>query len=401
LDQPWFFLYRQSLVETFCRMSQYHSITPVLFALLFAFLNLSSPYEGKQSQSNSPETSSITISVVGDLMCHSPQFEYAKVTADSFDFTPTFNEIKKYFDSSDFVFGNLETVTAGKEKNYSGYPLFNSPEDYITSLKKAGFNFLFTSNNHCLDRGEVGVLRTLENLKKYEINSTGTFSSQQERDSITIISAKGIRFAIVSYTYGMNGNFLPKGKSYLVNRISDSLLVRDIQKAKSYDVDFVLVYFHFGEEYQRKPNRYQKNVVQTAIDAGADIILASHPHVLQPVQFFKSKGKLDSGFVAYSLGNFISNQRWRYSDAGAILQFQITKDILSHDLHLGKVSFTPTWVFKGKIADKKQLVILPSSRCKDEYPFLSNQDYLKMNQSFQDSKQILQKYSSSLQLNQY
>ena len=375
---------------------------------LFVFFNFSNQYEGKPTQSKSLESSSITISVVGDLMCHSPQFEYAKVAADSFDFTPTFNEISKYFDSSDFVFGNLETVTAGKEKNYSGYPFFNSPDDYITSLKKAGFNFLFTSNNHCLDRGEIGVLRTLENLKNNEINSTGTFSSQKERDSITIISAKGIRFAVVSYTYGMNGNYLPKGKSYLVNRISDSLVVRDIQKAKSHDIDFVLVYFHFGEEYQHEPNNYQKNVVQTARDAGADIILASHPHVLQPVEFFKpaplyagSKEKLDSGFVAYSLGNFFSNQRWRYSDAGVILQFKITKNILSNDLHLEKVSFTPTWVYKGKIAGKKQFVILPSSKSKNEYPFLSNQDYLKMNQSFKDSRRILLKYSSSLYLNEY
>ncbi|MCK9211419.1 MAG: CapA family protein [Ignavibacteriaceae bacterium] len=385
-------------------MTQYKNILIFFPISLFAFLNFSNQFDEKEVQTNAPKTTSITISVVGDLMCHSPQFEYAKVTADSFDFTPTFSEIRKYFDSSDFVFGNLETVTAGKEKSYTGYPYFNSPEDYITSLKKAGFNFLFTSNNHCLDRGEIGVLRTLEKLKKNEINSTGTFSSQKERDSITIISANGIRFAVVSYTYGMNGNYLPKRKNYLVNRISDSLIVRDIQKAKSQDVDFVLVYFHFGEEYQHEPNRYQKSVVQIAIDAGADIILASHPHVLQPVQFFrkdssdKLKGKLDSGFVAYSLGNFISNQRWRYSDVGVILQFKITKDILSHDLHLENISFTPTWVFKGKIAGKNQFVILPSSKSKTEYPFLSNQDSLKMSQSFQDSKHILQKYSSSLQV---
>jgi poly-gamma-glutamate synthesis protein (capsule biosynthesis protein) len=389
-------------------MTRYKNIFIIFPISLFAFLNISNQIDEKEIQTNTFKTTSITISVVGDLMCHSPQYEYAKVAADSFDFTPTFNEISKYFDSSDFVFGNLETVTAGKEKNYSGYPFFNSPDDYITSLKKAGFNFLFTSNNHCLDRGEIGVLRTLENLKNNEINSTGTFSSQKERDSITIISAKGIRFAVVSYTYGMNGNYLPKGKSYLVNRISDSLVVRDIQKAKSHDIDFVLVYFHFGEEYQHEPNNYQKNVVQTARDAGADIILASHPHVLQPVEFFKpaplyagSNEKLDLGFVAYSLGNFISNQRWRYSDAGVILQFQITKDILSHYLHLEKVTYTPTWVYKGKIADKKQFVILPSSKSKNEYPFLSNQDYLKMNQSFKDSKRILLKYSSSLYLNEY
>ncbi|MFA6597708.1 MAG: CapA family protein [Ignavibacteriaceae bacterium] len=377
-----------------------HSNIFLLFsAVVFALLNISNQNEEKIPKTNSPDTTSITISVVGDLMCHSPQYEYAKVALDSFDFTPAFNEIKKYFGSSDFVFGNLETVTAGKAKTYSGYPFFNSPKDYITSLKKIGFNFLFTSNNHCLDRGETGVVRTLEELKKNEINSTGTFASQNERDSITVLSANGISFAVVSYTYGTNGNLVPKGKHYLVNLISDSLVSSDIQKARSCNVDFVLVYFHFGEEYQREPNTYQKAVVQNAIDAGADVILASHPHVLQPIEFFKSKGKLDSGFVAYSLGNFISNQRWRYSDAGVILQFKIKMNRVSHDLKLENIAFVPTWVFKGKIDKKNQFVILPSSKSKNDFPFLSNQDYYKMNQSFQDSKQILQKYSPSLQIN--
>lgn len=347
-------------------------------------------------------TVTITISVVGDLMCHSPQFQYAHVDADSFDFTPTFSGVKKFFDSSDFVFGNFETVTAGKQMRYSGYPYFNSPDDYIKSLKKVGFNFLFTSNNHCLDRGETGVIRTLEQLKENQIASTGTFSSQKDRDSIRVISANGIRFAVVSYTYGMNGNYLAKGKHYLVNRISDSLLVWDIQKAKSDSVDFVLVYFHFGEEYQREPNQYQKDIVQTALKAGADIILASHPHVLQPIQFFqkdsvnRSSGKLDSGFVAYSLGNFFSNQQWRYSDAGVILQFQITKDLISKALHLEKISCIPTWVFKGKIEGKREYRIIPYSNSFENYPYLSQREIQKMSQSFEDSKQILQKYSSSI-----
>lgn len=382
------------------------SLNIVLFgsALLFAFLNPADRIEIVEKGATVNPISSITISVVGDLMCHSPQFQYAHVDADSFDFTPTFSDVKKYFYSSDFVFGNLETVTAGNQMRYSGYPYFNSPDDYVKSLKKVGFNFLFTSNNHCLDRGETGILRTLEQLKENQIASTGTFSSQKDRDSIRVVSANGIRFAVVSYTYGMNGNYLAKGKQYLVNRISDSLLVRDIQKAKSDSVDFVLVYFHFGEEYHREPNRYQKAVVQTAIDAGADIILASHPHVLQPIQYFRkdsinrSSGRLDSGFIAYSLGNFFSNQQWRYSDAGVILQFQITKDLVSKALHLENVSIIPTWVFKGKIEGKREFRILPYTTSTDKYPYLSQKVFQIMSQSFGDSKQILQKYSSSIQL---
>ena len=385
-------------------MKLYHNIVLFGSALLFAFLNPTDRTQLKQPEAIVNPTATITISSAGDLMCHSPQYEYARVDADSFDFTPTFSEVKKYFESSDFVLGNLETVTAGKEKRYSGFPFFNSPDDYIRSLKKVGFDFLFTSNNHCLDRGENGILRTLENLNKNNIAHTGTFNSQKDRDSIRIISLKGIRFAVVSYTYGMNGNYLPKNKAYLVNRISDSLLIHDIQKAKSDSVDFILVYFHFGEEYQREPNRYQKAIVQAAIDAGADIILASHPHVLQPFSFFqkdsinKINSKLDSGFVAYSLGNFFSNQQWRYSDAGVILQFQITKNLTTNALHLEKVCYTPTWVFKGKIEGKREYRILPYTKSTDKYPYLSQKDFQKMSQSFEDSKLIIQKYSSSIQL---
>jgi len=385
-------------------MKLYHNFVLFGSALLFVFFNPTDWTQTAQPEAIANPTATITISAVGDLMCHSPQYEYAHVSADSFDFTPTFSEVRKYFDSSDFVFGNLETVTAGKEKRYSGFPFFNSPDDYVRSLKKVGFNFLFTSNNHSLDRGETGILRTLEQLKENQIASTGTFSSQKDRDSIRVVSANGIRFAVVSYTYGMNGNYLPKGKHYLVNRISDSLLVRDIQKAKSDSIDFVLVYFHFGEEYEKEPNRYQKNVVQTAIDAGADIILASHPHVLQPFSYFnkdsvnKLNSKLDSGFIAYSLGNFISNQQWRYSDAGVILQFQITKDLTTNRLQLGKVCYTPTWVFKGKIEGKREYRILPYTESPDKYPFLSEKDILKMKQSFEDSKRIIQKYSSSIEV---
>lgn len=385
-------------------MKLYHNFVLFGSALLFVFFNPMDWTQTEQAEAIANPTATITISAVGDLMCHSPQYEYAHVSADSFDFTPTFSEVRKYFDSSDFVFGNLETVTAGKNMRYSGYPYFNSPDDYVKSLKKVGFDFLFTSNNHCLDRGETGILRTIENLNKNSISYSGTFSSQEDRDSIRIISSNGIRFAVVSYTYGMNGNYLPKNRAYLVNRISDSLIVRDIQKAKSDSIDFVLVYFHFGEEYEREPNRYQKNVVKTAIDAGADIILASHPHVLQPFSYFKKdsinklNSKLDSGFIAYSLGNFISNQQWRYSDAGVILQLQITKDLTTNRLQFEKVCYTPTWVFKGKIEGKREYRILPYTESFDKYPFLSKKDILKMKQSFEDSKRILQKYSSSIEV---
>ncbi|HKJ80557.1 MAG TPA: CapA family protein, partial [Ignavibacteriaceae bacterium] len=165
-------------------------------------------------------TVTATISVVGDLMCHSVQFEYSKVEADSFDFNPVYRLVKKYLSSSDFTFGNLETVTAGKDKKYSGYPLFNSPDSYIRALKNTGFDLLTTANNHALDKSEKGVLRTIKILNENEINYNGTYISKNDRDSLRIFEVKGIKIAFLAYSYGTNGHKIPKGKPYLINLIN-------------------------------------------------------------------------------------------------------------------------------------------------------------------------------------
>jgi poly-gamma-glutamate synthesis protein (capsule biosynthesis protein) len=166
-------------------------------------------------------------------------------------------------------------------------------------------------------------------------------------------------------------------------------------------VDIVLVYFHFGEEYQRLPNIYQKEVVNNTINAGADIIIGSHPHVVQPVDYFKTnKANLDSGFVAYSLGNFISNQRWQYSDAGVIVKINISKNILSDSVYLSGISYLPTWVFKGNTKKGRKYIILPSSKTYEDslYSYLSKSDKEKMQQAFEDTKYIFTKFNNNVVL---
>jgi len=316
---------------------------------------------------------SVKISFVGDLMCHSPQIEFAKISEDSFDFNPTFSEVKKYLTESDLTIGNLETTISGKESKYSGYPLFNSPDEYLEALKNTGFDLLFTSNNHSLDRGKKGVLRTLAKIKDYGMNSTGSFLSQQDRDSIRVFDVNGIRIAFLAYTYGLNGNYLSKNEKYLVN-VSDSVLIKnDIANARQKNSDVIIVYFHFGNEYQRYPSEFQKEIAKRSVEYGANIIIGSHPHVIQPVEYINSnKNKIGKSLVVYSLGNFISNQRWRYSDAGVILNLTITKNKSSQSISLSKTDFIPTWVFKGQIANRNEFVILPA----DSLSFLSLPEYL-------------------------
>lgn len=346
-----------------------------------------------------PEDSVLTVTLcfTGDLMCHSTQFNYANVGADTFDFTGVYTEVKTFLSESDFTVGNLETVVAGKNKGYSGYPYFNAPDDFIYALKDAGFDLLITANNHALDQGWDGVKRTIEIINDNQLYQTGTFVSKEDRDSVRIFEINSITIAFLAYSENTNGLPIPKGKDFAINLIDEELIKNDIVKAREKNVDVVLVHLHFGREYLREPDDYQKQIVNKIIEYGADIIIGGHPHVIQPVNFFKTNNaELDSGFVAYSLGNFVSNQRWRYSDAGLILNIQISKNILTDSIYIREVNYLPTWVFKGETEKGREYVILPSQLSNDTTcNYLTKQDKKLMEEAFSDTKEIINKYSNN------
>lgn len=370
----------------------------LFFTTVLAFQFLSYPIS-KIKKNDIDSLRTVTISFAGDLMCHSPQMNFARVSKDSFDFKPAFREIRKFLSVSDLTIGNLETTIAGKENRYSGYPLFNSPVEYLDALKDAGFDILLTANNHCLDRGKIGIVKTIDKIRATGMNSIGTYKSQQDRDSIRISDINGIKLAILAYTYGLNGNYISKKEKYLVNVIDTNLIKLDIQSARKKNAEVVLVYFHFGEEYQHKPNSFQREVVKYAINCGADLIIGSHPHVIQPLEYFTSnKNKIGEGIIAYSLGNFFSNQRWRYSDAGVILNIALTKNISNGVIGLSNVSVLPTWVFKGKSENKNEFVILPADTTMSKfYNFLIEADRTKLLQANNDTRKMF----NSLQNHSY
>ncbi|MBN2571765.1 MAG: CapA family protein [Ignavibacteriales bacterium] len=372
----------------------------VALFLLYVIITPQSRVGEKNKDSGKDSVITVSFCMVGDLMCHSVQFEYAQVTKDSFDFKPVYRYVKPFIESVDFAMGNLETVLGGGKK-FSGFPFFNSPDEYLEALKYSGFDLLMTSNNHCLDQKKEGLLRTIDKLNENQIHYVGTFSSQKDRDSIRIYNIKGLEFAVLSYTFSTNGIPLPKGANYTVNMLEEKLLLSDIKRAKEKNPDIVIVYFHWGDEYQRHPNAYQKKFMKISVDNGADIILGSHPHVLQPVDFYATKNaNLDTGIVAYSLGNFVSNQRKRYTDSGTILNFSITKNINKDSVYLSNVNFIPTYVFKGNTSNGREYIILPSEiALKDTLPdFLSKGDRSYIKQCFNDTKEIITDYSNKILL---
>lgn len=332
-------------------------------------------------------TATINLSFVGDLMCHSPQFEFAKVSKDSFDFDPSFSYIKKYLINSDLTFGNLETVIS--QKKYSGYPLFNSPREYLTALKNSGFDILFTANNHCIDQGKKGLKETLINVRKIGLEPIGTFLNQRDRDSVRIYNINGFRIGIIAFTYGLNGYYLPKKDYFHVNIIDTNTIRSELEKIIQMKTDLNIVYYHFGDEYSHTPSKFQKRIVDFTIKCGADLIIASHPHVIQPIESFKTVNlKLKKGVVAYSLGNFLSNQRWRYSDAGVILNFEIKKHLAKDSISISDLNIIPTWVYKGKIESRNHFIILPAdtSLIDKSINYLSRNDKIKMIEAFNDTK---------------
>lgn len=307
-----------------------------------------------------PQNTQIQIAVVGDLMCHSSQYNFARQADGSYNFNSAYEFVKPILSGADLALGNLETTLSGPGTTYSGYPGFCSPNAYADALVDAGFDWLSTTNNHSYDKFEKGIRLTIKELQARNIPFHGTFETAAQRDSIKIWDIKGIKIAILAYTQFSNIP-LPAEKRYLMNFIDLPQVELDIKKARKKGAELVIVHYHWGDEYKREPNPYQRDITQKTIKLGADFIFAGHPHVIEPVEKYKSYGNtnLDSGLVAYSLGNFFSAQNWRHTDAGVIIKLNITKNAQNN-----KFSFTteyvPTWVFSDRVQDKRYFKIFPA-----------------------------------------
>ena len=305
--------------------------------------------ESEEEPEPEPEivTTTATISAVGDLMVHTWQMRdaYDKESGE-YDFSNDFEMVTKYFNQVDFRTGNLETVFAGADIGYSDFPMFNTPDSFGQALKDAGFDLLTTANNHSLDKKEAGLLRTLDVLDELGISHVGTYRSQEERDSFVIKDINGINVAFLSYSYGTNGLPVPKGKDYLINLMNRDLIKADLEAVKALNPDVIIVMPHMGNEYELTPKKVFVDWVDFMIECGADIVLASHPHVLQPMEvkdYTDENGESRKVFIAYSLGNFISSQRTQPRDAGIIVNITLTKTG-DEQAEIDMVEFIPTWV---------------------------------------------------------
>lgn len=309
---------------------------------------------------------SVIISAVGDVMMHMPQIRAGQIPGGGYDFRSVFQEVRPYIEKADIALANFETTIGTRDRGYSGYPRFSAPHEILEALRFAGFDVLTTANNHCLDWLEFGVENTLNKMDEYGIMHTGTARTPEESQKLLIIEKNEIKVGILAYTYGTNGMevLISQDKlSYMVNYFSDFDKVRrDIKRIREAGAEVVVVCMHWGNEYERTPGEEQKDLAQRLANAGADIIFGSHPHVIQPVEIMEvvlEDGAKKNVFVAYSLGNFISNQKDRYTDIGVIVNVEVVKDHNENTISIVKVTYVPTWVYRYYKNGKAQYRILP------------------------------------------
>lgn len=303
------------------------------------------------SQTETKKNTTISLSVIGDIMCHNTQYMDAyNKSINNYDFSYVFEDIKYYIQTADLAIGNLETTFSAPKYQYSGYPTFNSPEALANNLKDIGLDMVSTANNHCFDKGYFGIESTIDYLDKAGISHTGTFKSNDDQNTISIINVKGIKMAFLSFTYGTNGITIPQDKNYSVNLINEDLMLQQINLAKEQSPDVICVNMHWGIEYQTNKNSTQDQLTNFLFKNGVDLILGSHPHVLQSMEIKDvtlDDGTTKKGFVIYSLGNFMSGQVKQNTKNSIILQLQLTKNADTSKVSIDSANYVPIYMYKS------------------------------------------------------
>lgn len=288
----------------------------------------------------------LRFAVVGDIMTHGVQVRSAyDASCRCHRFRPVFEEVKPLLSKADITIGNLETTLPGPKAGYSRAHslVFGSPDTLADALKWAGFDLMITANNHICDKGFKGLSRTLRVLDRHQLKHFGAYHSRRAYRTrrFLVLRQKGWRIALLSYTTHANGCMRQKER---INLLYWPQVRRDVKRAKRRGFDAVIVHYHFGPEYVRVPDKIQRGAVRTALRAGADIVLGGHSHVIQPIQVQPRRRGKGNTLVAYSLGNFVSNIRRRYTDGGIILYFSLRKR--HKRTVVSNVQVEPVWVYK-------------------------------------------------------
>lgn len=283
-----------------------------------------------------PREYHLSILIAGDFMQHGPQITAALQPDSSYNYDECFARVKPVIEDADVAIGNFEVTLGGKP--YAGYPRFSAPDEYLQAIIDAGIDIVLTANNHCLDTGKDGLERTIMMMDSVGVPHIGTYVDEFERDENYpyILEQNGIRVAILNFTYGTNG--LAVEEPNIVNMMDTAIIAVDLVTAKEVNPDVIIAIPHWGIEYQTLPSKEQRRMAEWLIENGVNHVIGGHPHVAQPMELLND-GK---NFVAYSLGNVISNQSKPNTFGGYMVRLDFVKnDSLTM---LSDCAYIPYWV---------------------------------------------------------
>lgn len=266
----------------------------------------------------------LSLAAVGDNLISETMMQSALQADNTYDFTAFYAPVKKLIASADIALVNQETILGGDAFDYSGYPLYNSPWEVGDALVSAGFDGFLCANNHALDKGAQGIESAISYFDQQEgISYFGIHKDAASYDTVKLIEKNGIKIAILNYTFGTNGIERPEDKPWLINPLDKEKMERDIAAARQ-QADVVAVFPHWGVEYSTEVSTAQSDLAQFFCDNGVQLVIGTHPHVIEPVRWIES----DSGnrtLVYYSLGNFLAHQNGADRMLGTMAFVTITK----------------------------------------------------------------------------
>ncbi len=365
-------------------------------------INIEQPNEIKdeiQQEENKEEIYKASMIMVGDNLIHSSVYKDANKNAnyDGYDFKPMLEFIKPIVSRFDIKYYNQETILGGTEIGLSDYPTFNSPYEAGDAMIDAGFNLVSLATNHTMDRGRKAITNSRQYWdSKEDVLAVGSYTSEEERNEIKIAEINNIKYTMLNYTYGTNGIPVPSDAKYLVNVWPTNLSINDPKRDTEYQaykeqvkqdiekvkdkVDVLIVAMHWGVEYTNTPTAYEIDSAEFLASQGVNIVIGTHPHVVQPVIW------IDDTLVVYSLGNFISAQTqdmYYNKMVGLMTSLEITKTVKDDEttISIGDVSNELIYTYYNNF---KNFKVIPFSQI--------NSSYLK------DYKNVYEKYKKVIQM---
>jgi poly-gamma-glutamate synthesis protein (capsule biosynthesis protein) len=366
----------------------------VLFLFFFAFVVSSlkgqdrdTLFQALNIQDQDTIKNKISILFMGDIMGHNEQILSAENReTHAFNYDSVFQYIKPVISEADIAIANFEVTLAGPP--YTGYPRFSSPAALAAACKNAGIDYLVTANNHSADRGLTGITGTISRLDSIGIPHTGTFLNKASRDSLSplMIQKNGISFALLNYTYGTNGIKVPEPA--IVDSLDKQVITNDINKAKEKKADFIILFLHWGTEYDTIPSKQQTDLARYFDSTGVDMIIGSHPHVLQKMEYVRDSTSGKEKVRVYSLGNFLSNQRKPKTDGGSMVRIELEWN--GEKYAVSSTGYYLTWVYTPVVKNRKKFFILPCSEFERKAEFFDNPDaFAQMKRFIVNSRELL------------